>query len=142
MTYKACIIWPGSHKTKTGYPTTSMKVNGKWKTVNVHRKTYIENIGPIPDGMIVMHVCDNRKCINPAHLALGTHQQNMDDMVKKGRSWKPKGSTHPASKLTEANVKIIKYSSSHLNNSQIAKQFNVKRETIRDIRNGKRWKHI
>jgi hypothetical protein len=139
---KNCILWPGSHKRKTGYPSTSIKINGKWKTIDVHRKTFIENIGPIPKGMMVLHTCDNRVCVNPAHLYLGTHQQNMDDMVKKGRAWKPRGSCHPASKLTEADVQVIKSASTITNNSQLAKQFNVRRETIRDIRNGKRWKHV
>lgn len=57
----------------------------KGKNWTAHRLAYTEAYGPIPEGMEVRHKCDVRNCVNPDHLELGTHQDNMDDMRKRGR---------------------------------------------------------
>ena len=76
-----CTIW-NKAKTPQGYGVTT-KNN---KTVYAHRVAAEEAYGPIPEGMMVCHRCDNPSCVNPDHLFFGTHKDNMNDMKRKGRS--------------------------------------------------------
>lgn len=75
-----CWIWTGSKNTGGHGQFT---VCGK--CITAHRVSYELYIGPIPEGMWVLHKCDNPPCQNPDHLFLGTRQDNVDDMVRKGR---------------------------------------------------------
>jgi len=72
----------------------------------VHRISWELHFGPIPEGMMVCHHCDNRKCCNPAHLFLGTGSDNMQDMIQKGRGIQPnqQGENHSNSRLTKQDV--------------------------------------
>jgi hypothetical protein len=79
-----CWIWYGD-RTKQGYGTYSVKVNGKWQTIGVHRISYELYYGSISDGLFVCHHCDNPPCLNPEHLFLGTAKDNVQDMLHKGR---------------------------------------------------------
>lgn len=125
--------------TKTnGY--AALKVNGtmgpasrvSWK---IHR-------GAISDGLMVCHHCDNPSCVNPAHLFLGTHQDNMNDMAAKGRAVASgvRGETHGNAKLSQAQAIEIRAMSG--TNQAIARLFGVSREQVRDIKSGRRWKHL
>ena len=83
-----CWGWTGSG-TKFGYG--NFYVNNKM--VRAHRFSYELHKGPVPNGHFVMHTCDNPKCTNPEHLEVGTNQENIKDMRRKGRSndWGRKG---------------------------------------------------
>lgn len=75
-----CIEWLGP-PTNSGYGQLTVDKR-HWMA---HRYAWTQVNGPIPEGMIVMHTCDNKLCVNPEHLRLGTHHDNMADMVAKGR---------------------------------------------------------
>lgn len=75
-----CWLWTGG---LSGKRYGSLGYYGK--SERAHRASYKEFVGPIPEGLHVMHTCDNTICINPKHLVLGTHTENMQDKIKKGR---------------------------------------------------------
>ena len=78
----ACIEWTGSRNPK-GYG--QKKVGGK--TIFAHRWAWEQANGPIPDGLHVLHTCDNPPCVNVDHLFLGTNADNVKDRDAKGRMW-------------------------------------------------------
>jgi len=87
VTESGCWIWEGSCS-NTGYGSMQIGTNRKPKAENAHKLSWIIHNGKVPEGMYVLHKCDVRACVNPDHLFLGTHQDNMKDMVNKGRHWK------------------------------------------------------
>lgn len=79
-----CWIWKGSSR-GAGYGC--IHVNGI--VVDTHRLSWEMHYGEIPEGLCVCHICDNRLCVRPDHLFLGTHQDNSDDAKNKGRTYHP-----------------------------------------------------
>lgn len=81
------------------------------KSTGIHQLSYAIHRGPIPKGKYVLHKCDVRNCWRPRHLFLGTHLENIADMLKKGRGSTPpviRGENHPKATLTDAQVAIIR----------------------------------
>lgn len=100
-----CWVW-NACKDKYGYGWIKL---GK-KTIAAHRLSYMIHNGDIGSGMHVLHTCDNPSCVNPAHLFLGTHIDNMEDMKKKGR-WRGvsnAGENNPLAKLSANQVAEIR----------------------------------
>lgn len=109
-----------------------------------HRVMYEQVVGPIPRGMFVCHKCDVRACVNPDHLFLGTHVENMIDMVVKGRSNKNEGrhgSNNPTAILNEEKVLAIRAREGEPY-EDIAKDFGVAPKTIGNVIKRRYWKHV
>ncbi len=115
-----------------------VKVGGKTKLA--HRVAFEKAHGEIPVGLVVMHSCDTPACINPEHLSAGTQQQNVTDMIEKGRKAILKGSSHGKARLSDEQVKEIFLSK--LSDSALAKQLNINRSVPWKIRKGQLWRHL
>lgn len=132
----SCWEWTGS-KHEFGYG--QMYVDGK--TILTHRFSYSINIGVIGDTLCVLHKCHNPSCVNPAHLYLGTTQDNTRDMVTAKRQ--ARGERNGNAKLTEKQVvEIINLLKAGKSQRKIAKLFLVSQHAISEISTGGHWKHI
>ena len=125
VTDSGCWEWRGAIR-KDGYPT--VHIGGRCRYA--HRASYAAYKGEIPRGMFVCHKCDNPPCVNPDHLFLGTHQDNMNDAVSKFRI--KQGETHHKSKLTDTEIVEI-FLSKEVTKS-LADKHGVSKRTIQLIR--------
>lgn len=111
-----------------------------------HRVVYELIRGPIPEDLCVCHHCDNPGCVNPAHLFLGTHMDNMIDRGRKGRAsgGALHGEKHSNAKLTEADVRTIRrvYRNGDSTQQEIADVFGISHNHVSSIVNRLRWDHV
>lgn len=128
-----CWNWIGA-KSSVGYGQTYFNS----KVIYSHRVSYELFNGPIKNNLCVLHRCDNRICVNPKHLFLGTKKQNTQDMILKGRD-KFVGEKNGMAKLTWPEIRKIRASSNE-RHIDLAKRFNVSRTTISIILSGRIWK--
>jgi hypothetical protein len=136
---EGCWRWTGA-KYNYGYG----KIRRGGKTILAHRVSWILHKGPIPEGMCVCHHCDNPPCTNPAHLFLGTHQDNAVDRERKGRGGGcllQKGEKHPSAKLTKAKVDEARarYEAGEVGQRSLAREYGVDQSTMSDAINGLTW---
>jgi hypothetical protein len=114
------------------------------RPISAHRLAWEVANGPIPRGGHILHRCDVRACVNPAHLRLGNHTDNMRDMAAKGRGnrGETRGEANAQAKLTEQQVHAIRAMRNTATHEQLGARFGVNKVTIRDIMQRKRWRHI
>jgi hypothetical protein len=137
-----CWPWIGS-LTPRGYGRTSNpRAYGGQQLA--HRAAWEVVHGQIPARMSVCHHCDNPPCVNPDHLFLGTHADNMRDLRDKGRRrGKHRGPNHVRTHLTERDVQIIRvlcrigYTS-----KEVGQRYNMSESGIQNIRKGRSWSHV
>jgi hypothetical protein len=120
-----------------------VRVGGKLKME--HRVVFEQTYGLIPDGLFVCHRCDNRECINPEHLALGSQSQNVRDCMIKGRRGCTRGPNKGEPTLTVAQVLEIRErlkTPIYGLGSRLAKEFGVGTNVISRIKTRTRWSYI
>lgn len=142
-------FWRHVHKTKTCWVWTSGIRNGYGRiwlpgglvAISAHRAAWEIHFGPIPQGLLVLHRCDNKVCVNPKHLFLGTSQDNHDDMCRKRRI--AHGERHGNSKLSDTDVaQIRRHRRQGVPLRVLARLFSVHLLTISFIATNRTWKHV
>ena len=139
-----CWLWTRKSR-QSGYGWIGTQ-NGKHKLA--HRAVWEITNGPIPEGegyhgTVVMHLCDNRLCCNPAHLRLGTQAENVKDMRDKGRNVdRPPmlGNAHPRAKITPEIVRAIRDRTKSA--KELKALYGVGKATIDNVRQGRCWAHV
>lgn len=132
---EGCWLWTAS-KYKNGYG--QFPVPGVSRIA--HRVSWFLTYGSLSKDKEIMHSCDNRACVNPEHLSLGTHQENMKDMFIKGKNHRPRGELNGSSKIDLAAAAFIKYA--NMRPCDLAWFFNIDAATVCNIRAGRIWKHV
>lgn len=112
------------------------------KMIKAHRFSYLLYIGDIPENMLILHSCNNRACVNPEHLLLGNHTQNMQHRQESNRQ--VQGEKHHQAKLTDKKVKEIRklYSSQKISQKKLSEKYNIGTTQISRIINNQNWRNL
>ena len=130
-----CWLWRRG-KNSGGYGS----VNHDGTTHPASRVAYIIAFGKIPDGLLVRHKCDVRDCCNPFHLELGTHQDNVNDRVARGRGGWVRSEDSPHAKLTREAVAYIRANPDKLLQRELAAKFGVTQGLVSKVKLGRTWR--
>jgi len=134
-----CWLWKAWRK-PSGYG--QFRFNGI--NMHAHRVAWMLTNGNIPEGMCVLHRCDNPPCCNPDHLRLGTQQENIADRDSKGRHKALRGEEQGSSKLNDDSIREIRtlYATGLLSQKDLADGFGVSQATVSSIVLRKSWGHV
>jgi hypothetical protein len=135
-----CWEWIG-YKNPTWYGQFACKLNGKKKVVLSHHYSWYLYTGFMPKALIICHKCDHPYCVNPDHLFLGTHADNVNDKVSKGRQ--TRGETNASAKLTDEKVREAReLYKNGMKDKQLSLLFGVHESTMRSITRNETWRHL
>lgn len=140
MTHDECFVWKGA-RIPTGYG--QKLVNGVVKYT--HRIAYEWANGPIPEGLLVLHKCDNPPCCNPDHLFLGTAKDNMQDCMKKGRfaTTNARGENNKFAKFHDGDIRVIRnLYEDGVRQCDIATFLDISACDVWHIIHRKTWRHV
>lgn len=134
-----CWEWT-AYRNRDGYG--QFRLNGRMEYA--HRVAWMLAYGPIQDGMCVLHKCDNRLCVNHAHLWEDTQAENVRDMMRKGRRADNSGERHGRAKLTESDVRLIRkiYAAGGTGHREIAEEFGVSYALVGNIVRREIWTNV
>lgn len=132
-----CWLWTGARDKRMHYGVFKYHL----RQYKAHRFSFEIASGAIPDGLDVLHRCDNPPCVNPAHLFLGTQADNNRDRDTKMRN--SHGERNYFAKLNESDVRRIRdLHAQGVPQKDIAKEFNIDRHHVSDITNRRLWKSV
>ncbi len=141
-----CWEWTGA-RTPDGYgfmfAGPLYEIDTRW--VRSNRLSYEMHKGPIPEGLSVLHHCDNPPCVNPAHLYAGTQQQNVKDRAtrKRGKEHRQGGESNDNAKLTEADIPtIIEMVRAGKRQGVVGTIFGISQQHVSRIVHGHSWAHL
>ena len=132
-----CWEWTGTPSERYG------SIVWRGKKVNAHRVAWELANGSIRPGLHVLHLCDNSRCVNPAHLRVGTHTENMEEMHARGRGSQPtfQGEDHPRAQLSVDQVREIRRREGESQRG-LGREFGVSQTTIRRIQRRETWAFV
>lgn len=138
-----CLVWNHRGIPKR-YAQLTFTIDGVRRTEQAHRLAYERTKGPIPEGVMICHSCDNPPCFNPHHLWPGTGTDNLVDAITKGRRKTLRGSEIGTSKLDPQMVLAIRddYDSHRFTVEEIAREYDICASTVCKIGKRKRWRSI
>lgn len=153
-------FWSRVNKTEGCWLWTSTTSTAGYGYIDDNKRRYQSSVyswmihnGPVPDGLFVLHKCDNTACVNPDHLFLGTQNDNVQDCIKKGRfnygSRGKKGEKHHGARVTEEQVRDIRrrYTKGRGryqrgNSHELAVEFGLTQAQVLNIAKHKQWSHV
>lgn len=145
----ACVVWAGG-RAANGYGVTGGALTGVRRRLYTHRVAYALEHGGLADNVVVRHTCDNRPCINPEHLVVGTTADNNGDTLERWGgavawgSWTTqRGEAHNSAKLTEDKVRSIRarYAAGE-RQVDLAREFGLSTPNVWYVISRKTWKHV
>jgi hypothetical protein len=137
-----CWMWQAARLTRTNTGALSYGIiMWRGKSTNAHRVAWELTHGPIPEGLWVLHKCDEQGCVRPSHLYLGSHADNTRDAIRRKRM--TRGTERWNARLRDIDVTAIRaMGAAGFATEAIGRMFSVSGRTVRYVLRGERWAHV